>query len=66
MKMNEVKSGTRVKFAEIKTTEKTMRGIYRVICKVLGDDIYENVSAVEEAFAEGGIQICDDGIIIWD
>jgi hypothetical protein len=65
MRMNDVKSATRTKMAEIKTTAKKMTDIYKVICKVLDEDLYENVYAFEEAFAAGDIQICDDGIIIW-
>lgn len=65
MKMNEVKSGTRVKLAEIKTTAKTPMGIYKVICKEFSIGFYENAFAVANAIANGYIQVCDDGIIIW-
>ena len=65
MKMNEVKSVTWRKLAEIKTNEKTPMGIYKVLCEEFGVDFYEDVSAVVDAIADGYIQICDDGIIVW-
>ena len=65
MKMNEVKSVIWTKMAEVKTKAKTPRGIYKVICKEFGVDFYENASAVAYALADGHIQVCDDGIIIW-
>ena len=65
MKMNEVESRTWTKMAEIKTSAKTPKGIYKVLCKELGVDFYENALAVEAAIAEGYIEICDDGIIVW-
>lgn len=65
MKMNEVKSVTWTKFAEIETSAKTLMGIYKAICKEFDDDLYEDVLAVADAIYEGYIQICDDGIIIW-
>ena len=65
MKMDEVKSVTWTKLAEIKTTEKTLTGIYKVLCKEFGVDFYEDVSAVADAISGGYIQVCDDGIIVW-
>ena len=65
MKMNEVKSVTWSKLAEIKTNAKTPKGIYNVLCKEFGVDFYEDVSAVADAIADGNIQICEDGIIVW-
>ena len=65
MKMNEVKSVTWTKLAEIKTNAKTPMGIYEVICKEFGVDFYEDAFDVTVAILEGNIQICDDGIIIW-
>ena len=65
MKMNEVKSVTWSKLAEIKTNARTPKGIYNVLCKEFGVDFYEDVSAVADAISDGYIQICDDGIIIW-
>ena len=65
MKMNEAKSRTWTKLAEIKTTEKTLTGIYKVLCKEFGVDFYEDFSAVADAIRGGYIQVCDDGIIVW-
>ena len=65
MKMNEVKSVTWTKMAEIETSEKTMKGIYKVLCKEFGDDYYEDVLDVADAISDGYIQVCDDGIIVW-
>ena len=65
MKMNEVKSITWTKMAEIKTTAKTPMGIYKVLCREFGVDFCENALAVEVAIKEGYIEICDDGIIVW-
>ena len=65
MKMNEAKSRTWTKMAEIKTTEKTLMGIFKAIRKEFDADLYEDVLDVAEAINEGYIQICEDGIIIW-
>ena len=65
MKMKEAKSRTWRKLAEVKTRAKTMKGIYRALCREFDVDFYENASEVEAAIAEGYIQVCDDGIIIW-
>ena len=65
MKMNEVKSATWTKLAEIKTNTKTPFGIYRVICNAFDVDFFEDVFAVEDAIRDGNIQICEDGIIVW-
>ena len=65
MKMNEVNSVTWSKLAEIKTNEKTPKGIYEAICKEFGVDFYEDVFAVVDAIEDGNIQICEDGIIVW-
>jgi hypothetical protein len=65
MKMNEVKSRTWSKMAEIKTNAKTPKGIYNVLCKEFGVDFFEDVSAVLDAISDGYIQICEDGIIVW-
>lgn len=63
MKMNEAKSRTWTKLAEIKTNAKTPVDVYKVICKEF--DFYEDVLDVADAINEGYIQICDDGIIVW-
>ena len=65
MKMNEVKSRTWTKLAEIETTAKTPMDIYDVICKEFGVDFYEDVFDVTAAILDGYIEICEDGIIIW-
>ena len=65
MKMNEVKSVTWTKLAEIKTTEKTLMGIFKTIRKEFDADLYADVLDVADAINEGYIQICDDGIIVW-
>ena len=65
MKMNEAKSRTWTKLAEIKTNARTPEGIYRVLCKEFGADFFEDVLSVAVAILEGYIQICDDGIIVW-
>ena len=65
MKMNEAKSRTWTKLAEIKTSEKTLMGIFKAIRKEFDADLYEDALAVEEAIKEGYIEICDDGIIVW-
>lgn len=65
MRMSEVKSNTWTKLAEVKTKAKTPKGIYKVICKEFGVDFYENAFAVAEAIADGYIEICDDGFILW-
>ena len=65
MKMNEVKSVTWTKMAEIKTNAKTPEGIYNVLCEEFGNDFFEDVSAVLYAISDGCIQVCEDGIILW-
>ena len=65
MKMNEVKSVTWSKLAEIKTKAKTPTGIYEAIRKEFGVDFFEDVSAVLDAISDGYIQVCEDGIIVW-
>ena len=65
MKMNEVKSATWTKLAEIKTSEKTLMGIFKTIRREFGEDFYEDVLDVADAINEGYIQICEDGVIVW-
>ena len=65
MKMADIKSRTWSKLAEIKTTEKTLMGIYKAIRKEFDADLYEDVLDVADAINEGYIQICEDGIIVW-
>lgn len=65
MKMNEVKSRTWAKVAEIKTNATTLKGIYKAIHEEFDADFCEDVLDVAIAINEGYIQICDDGIIVW-
>ena len=65
MKMNEVKSATWTKLAEIKTKAKTPMEVYNVLCREFGEDFYEDAFDVYCRILEGYIQICDDGIIVW-
>ena len=69
MKMNECTSRTWTKLAEIKTSEKTLMGIYKAVRnefdKEFGVDLYEDVLDVADAINYGNIQICEDGIIVW-
>ena len=65
MKMNEVKSATWTKLAEIKTNAKTPMEVYNVLCREFGEDFYEDAFDVYCRILEGYIQICDDGIIVW-
>ena len=65
MKMDEAKSRTWTKLAEIKTNEKTLMGIYKVLCKEFDADLYKDAFAVADAIDYGYIQICEDGIIVW-
>ena len=66
MKMNEVKSVTWSKMAEIPTDDLSVEGISRAINKEFGEQFVEDVfDDIETAIKEGYIQICDDGIILW-
>ena len=65
MKMDEAKSRTWTKLAEIKTTEKTLMGIYKAIRDEFDANLYEDVLDVADAITDGYIEICEDGIIIW-
>ena len=65
MKMNEVKSVTWTKLAEIKTSAKTLMDIYKAIRNEFDADLYEDVLDVADAINEGYIQVCEDGIILW-
>ena len=62
MKMNEVNSATWSKMAEIPTDDLSVEGISRAINKEFGEPMFDNIL---EAIAEGYIQVCEDGIIIW-
>jgi hypothetical protein len=62
MKMNECTSRTWTKVAEIPTDDLSVDGIARAINKEFGEPFVEDIL---EAIAEGYIQVCEDGIIIW-
>ena len=62
MKMNEVKSRTWTKTAEIPTDDFSIEGIARAIYSEFGEPMFEDIL---EAIADGYIQMCEDGIIIW-
>ena len=62
MKMNEVKSVTWTKLAEIPTDDISIEGIARAINEEFGEPFIEDI---ENAIAEGYIHVCEDGIIIW-
>ena len=66
MKMNEVKSRTWTKMAEIPMDDFSVEGIRRAINKEFGEEFGEQMfDDILEAIADGYIQVCDDGIIIW-
>ncbi len=62
MKMNEVKSITWTKIAEIPTDDFSIEGISSAINEEFGEPMFEDIL---EAIAEGYIQVCEDGIITW-
>ena len=62
MKMNEAKSRTWTKMAEIPTDDFSIEGIASAINKEFGEQMFDDIL---EAIADGYIQVCDDGIILW-
>ena len=62
MKMNEVKSVTWSKMAEIPTDDFSIDGIRRAINEEFGEMLFEDV---RQEISDGYIQVCDDGIIVW-
>lgn len=62
MKMNECTSRTWTKIAEIPTDDISVDGIARAINKEFGEPFIDDIL---NAIAEGYIQVCEDGIIIW-
>ena len=62
MKMNEVKSVTWTKMAEIPTDNFSIEGIASAINEEFGETFFEGIL---EAIADGSIQVCEDGIIVW-
>ena len=63
MKMNEVKSATWSKLAEIATDDFSIDGIKKSINNEFGEELFDDVLA---EIANGYIQICEDGIIVWE
>lgn len=62
MKMNEVKSVTWSKLAEISTNDFSVDGITRAINEEFGEPLFDDILT---AIADGYIQVCEDGIIVW-
>ena len=62
MKMNEVKSVTWTKLAEIPTDDFTDKEIARAINEEFGEMLFEDV---RQEIADGNIQIAEDEIIDW-
>ena len=62
MKMNECTSRTWTKLAEIPTDDLSIEGIASAINQEFGEPFVEDIL---EAIAEGYIQVCEDGIVIW-
>ena len=62
MKMEEITSRTWTKLAEIPTDDFSIEGIASAINKEFGEQMFDDIL---EAIADGYIQVCDDGIIIW-
>ena len=62
MKMNECTSRTWTKVAEIPTDDLSVEGIAEAINKEFGEPFVEDIL---EAIADGYIQVCEDGIIVW-
>ena len=62
MKMADITSRTWKKLAEIPTDDLSVEGISRAINKEFGEPFVEDIL---EAIADGYIQVCEDGIIVW-
>ena len=62
MKMNEVKSITWTKMAEIPTDDLSIVGITEAINEEFGEPMFEDIL---EAIVYREIQVCEDGIIVW-
>ena len=62
MKMNEVKSVTWSKLAEIPTDDFSIEGITEAINDEFSELFFDDIL---EAIADGAIQVCEDGIIVW-
>ena len=62
MKMDEAKSRTWTKLAEIPTDDFSIGGITEAINDEFGELFFDDIL---EAIADGAIQVCEDGIIVW-
>ena len=62
MKMADIKSRTWKKVVAIPTDDFSIAGIRRAINEEFGVMWFEDI---ENAIADGYIEICEDGIIIW-
>ena len=62
MKMADITSRTWKKLAEIPTDDFTEEGIASAINKEFGEPFIDDIL---NAIADGYIQVCEDGIIIW-
>ena len=62
MKMAEITSRTWTKMAEIPTDDLSIEGIASAINKEFGEQMFDDIL---EAIADGYIQVCEDGIIVW-
>ena len=62
MKMADITSRTWSKMAEIPTDDFSIEGIASAINEEFGEQMFDDIL---EAIADGYIQVCDDGIILW-
>ena len=66
MKMADITSRTWTKLAEISTTDLSIEGISRAISEEFSEKFGEPMlEDILEAIADGYIQVCEDGIIVW-
>lgn len=62
MKMANITSNTWTKIAEIPTTDSSNAAIAEALEREFGEPFFDDI---DQAIAEGYIEICDDGIIVW-
>lgn len=62
MRMAEITSTTWTKIAEIPTTDSSIAAIAEALEHEFGEPFFDDI---EQAIANGYIEICDDGIIVW-
>ena len=62
MKMADITSRTWKKVAEIPTDDLSVEGISRAINDEFGELFFDDIL---EAIADGAIQVCEDGIVVW-